>query len=61
MTVSARRKVTETNIMRFVEGDWAYSKEHREVVRVVEARNLWDHVGYRVFLPGREATGPSSS
>lgn len=42
--------------MMFVEGDWAYSKEHREVVRVVEARNLWDHVGYRVFLPGREAT-----
>ena len=56
MTVSARAKVAETNIMRFVEGDWAYSKEHREVVRVVEARNLWDHVGYRVFLPGREAT-----
>ena len=22
----------------------------------MEARNLWDHVGYRVFLPGREAT-----
>ena len=37
------------------EGDWAYSREHCEVVRVVEARRLWDHVGYRVFLPSREA------
>jgi superfamily II DNA or RNA helicase len=37
------------------EGDWAYSREHREVVRVIEARRLWDHVAYRVFLPSREA------
>jgi superfamily II DNA or RNA helicase len=42
--------------MSFAEGDWAYSKEHREVVRVVEARDLWNHVGYRVFIPSREAT-----
>jgi SNF2 family DNA or RNA helicase len=36
-------------------GDWAYSHEHGEVVRVVEATRLWDHVAYRVFLPSREA------
>src|SRR5262245_34502086 len=41
--------------MIFQEGEWAFSKEHREVVRVVEARHLWDHVAYRVFLPVREA------
>jgi superfamily II DNA or RNA helicase len=37
------------------EGDWAYSREHREVVRVVEATRLWGLVAYRVFLPSREA------
>jgi superfamily II DNA or RNA helicase len=36
-------------------GDWAYSREHREVVRIVEATRLWDHVAYRVFIPSREA------
>lgn len=37
------------------EGDWTYSREHQEVVRVIEASRLWDHVAYRVFLPSREA------
>lgn len=36
------------------EGNWAYSPEHREVVRIVETQRLWDHVAYRVFLPSRE-------
>lgn len=40
---------------QFHEGDWAYSTEHREVVRVIEVRQIWDHIGYRVWLPSREA------
>ncbi len=35
-------------------GDWAYSREHREVVRVIETTELWEHFAYRVFLPSRE-------
>jgi len=32
-------------------GDWAWSREYREPVRIIEAIDLWDHTVYRVWLP----------
>lgn len=35
-------------------GDWAWSREYREPVRIIEAIDLWDHTVYRVWLPSRD-------
>jgi superfamily II DNA or RNA helicase len=40
--------------MKFAEGDWAYSKQHGEAVRIIEAADFWGHSSYRVFVPSRE-------
>ncbi len=36
-------------------GDWAWSREYREPVRIIEAINLWDQTAYRVWVPGRDS------
>ncbi|MDQ0286779.1 superfamily II DNA or RNA helicase [Desulfofundulus luciae] len=36
-------------------GDWAWSREYREPVRIIEAVNLWDQTVYRVWVPGRDS------
>ena len=36
-------------------GDWAWSLEHRQVCRVVEAQDLWGAALCRVWLPASEA------
>src|SRR6266540_3081583 len=39
----------------FASGDWAWSEEHREVCRVVDAQDLWGEVLYRIWLPARDS------
>ncbi len=39
----------------FTSGDWAWSEEHREVCRVVDAQALWGEILYRIWLPARDS------
>ncbi|MFC1705447.1 DEAD/DEAH box helicase [Planctomycetota bacterium] len=36
-------------------GQWAWSLEHHQACRIVEAQDLWGDVFYRVWVPGKEA------
>ena len=35
----------------FREGDWAYTKAHKAVARIVEVRQIWNHLAYRIWIP----------
>lgn len=35
-------------------GEWAWSLEHRQACRIVEAQDLWGEVFYRVWVPGKD-------
>ena len=35
----------------FEAGAWVFSKDHGELVRVLEAQALWDHTTYLVWVP----------
>jgi len=39
----------------FSPGSWAWSREYREPVRIIEAINLWEQTAYRVWVPGRDS------
>ncbi len=36
-------------------GHWAWSLEHQQVCRIIEAQPLWGETTYRVWLPGRDS------
>lgn len=36
-------------------GEWAWSLEHRETCRIVEAQDLWGEAFYRVWVPSKDA------
>src|SRR5712692_2799060 len=55
LAARAKPKVGTAQDMNFKEGEWVYSSEHHEAVRVIEAVDLWDHSVYRIFIPSREA------
>lgn len=38
-----------------IPGEWAWSDEHREICRVVDAQDLWGETLYRVWLPARDS------
>jgi len=40
---------------RWRPGDWAWSREYREPVKVIEALDLWGKNVYLVWVPGRDA------
>jgi superfamily II DNA or RNA helicase len=39
----------------FSAGDWAWSDEHREICRVVDAQELWGEILCRIWLPARDS------
>ncbi len=42
---------------RFNVGSWAYSREHREPVRILESQTIWNHTTYLVWRPSRQLVG----
>ncbi|MFO7901455.1 MAG: hypothetical protein R6U98_02245 [Pirellulaceae bacterium] len=45
---------THNNFAKFPVGSWAFSREHRDPVRILEWQTVWNHTTYLVWRPAGE-------